>query len=102
MVDNSTIGSAATWLTDAHGVTKHFDFSISGLTLDAGQTLTLVWFSDYSPSGNKNINFGIDNFKLGDNNTVWTVPLSPSLGLYGSLGVVSWDYLVSGGKSVKV
>ena len=94
MVDNSTIGSAATWLMDAQGVTKHFDFSISGLTLDAGQTLTLVWFSDYSPSGNKNINFGIDNFKLGDNNsldgapvpipgTVWLV----GSGLLGLLGI---------------
>ena len=68
MVDNSAIDSAAT---------KHFDFSISGLILDSDQTPTLVWFSDYSPSGNKNINFGIDNFKLG---TVWTVPCPHSSG----------------------
>jgi hypothetical protein len=76
-VSNSQITLAAdvtTWLTDARmdalGLSsRNLSFALTGVTLDPGDSLTLKWEQSVY-SGDKNMAQGIDNFKLGDNNSL--------------------------------
>ncbi|MCX6878330.1 MAG: VPDSG-CTERM sorting domain-containing protein [Verrucomicrobia bacterium] len=76
-VDNSKITLAAdvtTWLTDARmdvlGLSdRDKTFTLPGVTLAPGASLTLKWAQSVY-AGDKNMAQGIDNFKLGDNNSL--------------------------------
>lgn len=70
-VNNAQVDSAASWFTDDQmdqtGLSiRHVTFDIPNLTLSAGQSLTLAWFSDYNGGGAnyKNMLIGVDNFSL--------------------------------------
>ena len=72
VVDNSAVpdGNAAKWLTDAEMDTfslskRDQTFSISGLSLAAGDQITFVWFGDVAGGQvQKNMFSAVDNFSL--------------------------------------
>lgn len=92
---NANVASAADWLTDAEqdamGLSRrNVQFSIPE-ALQAGDTLTLVWFGDYSSGSLRNMLVGVDNFELrGTSAAVVPLPAAAWAGaaLLGGMGGV--------------
>lgn len=88
-VTNGSVTSAAevtTWLTDsqmdADGLSlRNVAFNLTGLSLSAGDTLTLKWDQSIN-AGDKNMAEGIDNFVL-NGTTPTTVPEPTTMLLLG-------------------
>jgi hypothetical protein len=66
-----------------------------GVTFNPGDTITFKWLQQ-TTAGDGNMAQGIDNFKLGDNNSLAAgAPLLASVLLLGSAAWWAWDGLAA-------